>query len=195
MSQTLKKLLLLVTPSWASGITAVVVALIIVGTNYYKSRSDIGALQEGIQSFQTLFGPIYHNLTDTLARNVIASNAPLLLFWALVGAVVYALAVRLFMSFNEIAILEQTLLYTNLDRTSFVRDIVLSSALRLVALFCWFLFCASFFKNILPAATLGATRGNALSATLILAVTLHIHIVFVRLIMLRVRVFSEGIIE
>lgn len=205
MPQIPKKIILLLTPSWPSGLVAIVGATIIVASNYFRSRSDIGALAEGIQGFQTLAGPIYHRLTDSLAHNNLASNLPLLLFWAAVGAAVYVVAVRLFTAFSDTAALEQTMFYSNVKRDSFLESLAVSYGLRLAALFSWFIYCAIFFKSILPMATTAARNAaqvgtlahntGLLGTTLGLVLALHLHVIFARLIMLRLRVFSDASID
>ena len=192
MPPAIKKLVLVLLPSWVSGLAVVVVALIIVAFNYFRSRSDIGALQEGIQGLKFALGPLYHRLTDNLAQNSIANNLPLLLLWAAVGAAVYVLAIRIFASFSTIATLEQTMFYLNLKRDSFVRSIIISFGLRLMALFAWFIYCSVFFKTILPNVASEARNGSLVVPAVGLIVALHIHVIFARLIMLRLRVFSSS---
>ena len=195
MHQTSKKLALVLLPSWVSGLVCVVMALIIVASTYFKSRSDIGALQEGFQGFQAVFGPLYHRLTDRLAQNNIASNLPLLMLWAAVGAAVYIVAVRLFTTFSNTAALEQTMFYSNVKRDSFVRSVAISYGLRLVALFVWFIYCSVFFKTMLPVIITEARKGSLIISVVSLVLALHAHIIFARLIMLRLRVFSDSIVE
>lgn len=202
-----KKLVLLITPSWWSGLTAVTITLLIIGTAYIRTSSSGGLVKDGVTGFQSLFvfSPIYHRLTDALAQNNLASNIPLLLFWSIVGAVVYLIAAWLFTVITKTAALEQTLFYENVSRHSFLESLAVSFGLRLLAVFVWLVYCALFFKSVLPAtvaagkmaamSSLTSSLGPLLLAVVTLFVAIHLHVVFIRMILLRTRVFSDGLAE
>ncbi|MDL2341692.1 MAG: hypothetical protein QFB87_01265 [Patescibacteria group bacterium] len=205
MTHNTKKFLLVITPSWFSGLATVIIAVLVIGSAYFRSRGDSGIFEEGIQGFQTVFSPPYHQLTDRLAQNSVISNIPLLLFWSVVGAIVYLVAVEVFSSFNKTALLEQTLFYTNVRRENLVTSLLASFAVRLAAVFAWLIYCAVFFKLLLPQAVLagqtaGVTRlsshlASLFVALIVLIAAIHIQIVLTRVLLLRVRIFSDGIVD
>lgn len=181
---------LLVTPSALSAAVTIVLALGILVSALVRTHDTSSALAEGLQGFQLTFAPLYHRLTDVLSHNTLLSNLPLLLFWSVVGAVVYLIAVRLYVAFSDTADLEQTLTYANVRRDSLIETLLLSFGLRLVALFGWLIYCAFLFKTIFPRIIAVGSLGHLAVSLLLVTVAVHIHVIFVRLITLRTRIFS-----
>ena len=205
INNKMRNLTLILTPSWVSGLLITVFSLAVVGAAYFKAATTNGPLQEGFQGLQMIsravFYPLYHAVTNTLSVNSFASNLPLLLFWAVVGAVVYLVAVRVSAGFSETAALEQTMTYTNVGRGSLIRSLAITFIIRLVTIFVWFVFWALFVKAIVPfvlskavvaaAETSPSSLISFLIAFGVLVVSLHAHTVFIRLIALRARLFSN----
>lgn len=197
------RFLLLLIPSSASGLGCLTLAALVVMVNYLKSSSGDSAINDGIAGFQVVFNPAYHRLTDGLAQNSLASNLPLLLFWSAIGAFVYVIAVRLVTVFSNTAKFQQSLLYANLERSNVLAVLAINFVVRLAAIFGWFAYCALFFKTLLPYAvnasqqvssgTVVSHVGTLLGAVVLLAIALQIHVIFIRLIMLRLRIFSSTV--
>lgn len=201
----IRKLTLLLTPSWVSGLLIAVFSVAVVGSAYFKATTTYGPLQEGFQGLQmigrTVLYPPYHAVTHTLSVNSFASKLPLLLFWALVGAVVYLVAVRLSAGFSKTAAISQTMTYTNVGRSGLIRSLATSFVIRLVAIFAWFVFWTLFVKIIVPfvlikaadaaAKTPPSSISSVFAAFSVLALSLHMHTVFIRLIALRARLFTN----
>ena len=185
-----KSFILLVTPSALSAAVTVVLALGILVSALVRRHDTTNALAEGLQGFQLTFAPLYHQLTDVLSHNTLLSNLPLLLFWSVVGAVVYLVAVRLYVAFSDTADLEKTFTYANVRRDSLVETLLVSFGLRLVALFGWLIYCAFLFKTIFPRIIAVGNLGHLVVSLLLVTVAVHIHVIFVRLITLRTRIFS-----
>ena len=197
------RFIILLTPSWASSLGCLSVAAIIMTVNYLKSNSGDSAIKNGISDFQSVFSPAYQHLTDGLAQNSLVSNIPLLLFWSVVGAFVYGRATRLVAAFSNMAQLQQSLFYTNVKRNNVLAILAVNFVIRLAALFSWLAYCALFLKTLLPYAVdvsrqvsgglLLKSTLSLLGATVLLTIALQIHVIFIRLILLRVRIFSNTI--
>ncbi len=185
-----KSLFLLITPSALSAVVTIVLALGVIVSAYVRTQGTNGALAEGLHGLNYILGPIYHRLTDVLARNTLLSNLPLLLFWSVVGALVYLIAVRLYVAISNTADLEKTFTYANVRRDSLIESLLLSFGLRLVAFFGWLIYCALLFKTILPRIIAVGSLGHLGLSLLLVAAAVHVHVIFVRLIALRTRIFS-----
>jgi hypothetical protein len=141
----------------------------------------------------------------TLDSNKFISNLPLLLFWCLVGFVVYMFAVNIFGAVQRAAELGDELNhFTNMNRGQIVRESLEKLCIRLVVIVVWIPYILLFFHHIVPyviGLALAASPdlasvtgvGYVVLAPIVLSVSLHVHTVLLRLLVLRPRLFSHAL--
>ena len=141
----------------------------------------------------------------TLDSNKFISNLPLLLFWCLVGFVVYMFAVNIFGVVQRAAELGDELNnFTNLNRGQIIRESLEKLGIRLVVIAVWIPYILLFFHHIIPYViglalaaspelTSASGVGYVILAPVVLAISLHVHTVLLRLLVLRPRLFSHAL--
>ncbi len=149
--------------------------------------------------------------TDSTARaaNVLQKNAAgvigyieLTLFWFVVGLATCALASAIYRTVRSANQARASLYYLHVSRTVFLRELYARLALRGATLAVWFGYSVLTLHILLPYA-LGAIHVAdehfpsigaivlEIGAVCGLSLTLHLHIVLVRLFMLRPRIFHD----
>lgn len=196
----------LLTPSWLSGFVSVVtssgLAIFSVALAHYKGSDT--QLQ-----FYNYNAQRSHEISQTIGRvldsNQLISNLPLLVFWCLVGIVVYLFASNVASAFRQAADLRDQLThFAHISRRSLVRSAGERFGLRLTILLLWIPYLLFFFNQLVPyliALALSASFelttvggiGYLLFAILIGSVGLHLHVVLLRLLILRPRLSSSDI--
>lgn len=194
---------ILLTPSWlstlivltaATGITGGVIAI------SHFSGSDIQALYSSYQANKAQQGLLESYRTDKL--HAIISAAPLMVFWSLIGLVVYLLATNIVGSIKQAGEMKNELDYVNIDRTQLLRTAGLHFLVRVIVMAVWLPYIFFFFHHVLPyvitAATVGAllTIDNILYIALaifVMSFALHIHVILLRLLLLRPRIMSRAL--
>lgn len=206
MQNSLKQIWQVLTPSWLSGLVVTVLCLVgVIGTlivsNYQGSR-----LQQ--QLFEARgSGPLplrsdFQTITDNLAHNQVVSNLPLFLFWAVLGIIVYLAATNLWNVLGSAEELREELNYVNAPKRHLVQNVVVHLAARLVVLAAWLAYVQLFLKVLLPyvldAAHIAAVDllslsgiGYTLLAFAVAWVALQAHVVFLRLVFLRSRLWGD----
>ena len=195
------------TPSWFSGVAAIVTSLVavlgtIIVTNYQGSSLQ-QQLFEAKTSGGSAAGLDYQNITNNLAQNHVIGNLPLFLFWAALGVIVYLLATSLWGGLSNAEELREELDYVNAPRHWIVRTVLVHLLVRLVVVLVWVAYLQLFLKVLLPyvlaVSHVAATNSLSLSgvgyAVLGLAVAfvaLQAHSVLLRLFLLKVRVFGDA---
>lgn len=191
---------LLITPSWLSGLLISLLSALTLLVIFIVTQNDRGIFGEITNGVLDTLQPIYQNITDTLAQNTIISNMPLLIFWSMVGAVVYVIGSQLFNAFTNTIVVDRTFFYANVSQDKFIKSIATSFGLRLVAVFIWVVYCSVFVKSIFPFAV-DIVREAAFQPFLgsipyflygfvVIWLSLHIHTVLFRLIALRARMLG-----
>lgn len=192
-------------PSWLSGLGAatisagVVVATLII-SNYQGSalQQELFEAKAGHASASVLG---FRTITDNLAANPVVSNAPLFLFWAALGVVVYFFAAAAWNALTRAEELREELGYVNAPQASLMRKAAVNLLIRLLGGVLWLgyleLFLKAVFPYVLAAAHIAAVNpaspgsvGYAILAFTILTAALQAHVVFLRLIWLRLRLFG-----
>jgi hypothetical protein len=204
---TLNKIWQLITPSWFSGLfagvlsMAVVVAVIIV--SQYQSSALRQELFEAhqVSTASSTFG--FKTVTDNLAHNSIVNNAPLFLFWAGIGVIVYFFAVSIMGALSSAVEMEQELEYVNAPRERLIKSAAIKTIVRLLILGVWLVYLQVFLRILLPyvlgAAHVAATSSRAVGmlyamlAVAILFLSLQMHVTLFRLVFLRTRVFGSSL--
>lgn len=205
MQNTLKQIWQILTPSWFSGLIAATVSLVaVVGTIVITNYEVSGLRQELFEAKSggaTVQGFDYQAITSHLSQNQLISNLPLFLFWAGLGMVVYLLATSLWGSLANAEELREEMDYVNAPKQWILRTILVHLAVRLVLVLVWVVYLRLSLKVFLPyvlaAAHVAATSlpsasgiGYGLLACMVGFAALHVHVVLLRLLLLKVRAFG-----
>jgi hypothetical protein len=191
-------------PTWVVVLMAVVIGLIlsvgiVAAFNYSNSlHQQLMAIQSPVHAQPQLTQVGEAPPTES---NSILSNVPLLLFYGFIGLVVYIIAVSIVKSLQSVSELRQEMNYVNARPAALRKAFLGNLGVRLGALVGWLLFSEVFVKLVIPyavvadqAATTEVISLSGLSdiavAFLIVAVSIYVNAVFVRLVAVRPRIFS-----
>lgn len=197
-----EKIRMLLIPSWFSGSLAFVASLLltfgaILISHYQASaiRLDFLDYQEG-QMLNT-----YHRVNNSLSTNSIIGNLPLLLFWSLIGLVVYIFVANLFTAIYHTAELKDELEYVHVDRKNLIKAAVTHLLIRVGVLIVWIFYFLFFIHYLFPysiASALASTAERGLQgieygflSIIVMLLSLHLFTVLLRLVLLRPRIFSS----
>jgi ABC-type multidrug transport system permease subunit len=193
------------TPSWLSGLLTLVIALTIVSgtvvTVRYRDSFELWREAHSSQSQPQEYD--YGALDDNFSKSQLISDIPLLIFWSGVGLIIYYFTMSLFKLYRRAVDFEHQLDYVNADRNRLVKAAATKAAFRLAVIVIWFL-CLRFTQHVLLpyVIALSYTGSGSLylnwlqntaylsAATALAALTLHVHVVLLRLAFLRTRLFS-----
>jgi hypothetical protein len=204
----LKQVWLVLMPSWLSGLFAALVSLVmVVGTaiiTNYQGSSLQQQLFEVKSSGGVVSGFDYQNITANLSRNQVIGNLPLFLFWAALGVVVYLLATSLWAGLSNAEELREELDYVNAPKRWIVRTVLVHLLVRLVVVLVWVAYLQLSLRVLLPyvlavahiaATNLASINGIAylLLGLAVAFVAVQAHTVFLRLLLLKVRVFGSAV--
>ncbi|HSX33534.1 MAG TPA: hypothetical protein VLF91_04310 [Candidatus Saccharimonadales bacterium] len=201
-----KRLLrLLLLPSWVSGCLCVVVALgtavgVIISSNYEGSL-----LEQQIHYWRSLHtsSDVAYDASSSFTLGNVFNTAALFVLWALFGLVLYLTVAGLLAALRSAHEVAEETHYVHATRRSVLITVGLHLVVRVGIVAGWFAYLRFFFGVILlhslswlyaAAAnpTTAAGVGNAVLAVVVLTVSLHAHVVLLRLLLLRVRVFNSG---
>lgn len=200
----LNELGVLLKPSWLSGLIAVVVSLVIVvGT--------VAMIHYNGSSWQLLLSHQQHHTVESnsvafeqqVTKNVFVSNLPLLVFWAGVGMIVYSFIIALSDVFRNVLELKEEMHYVHANRKRLLRQAVLHLVLRATFLAVWVACVHYTIHVLLPYIIALAYAGSGdigwlynstylVGALIISAISLHLHTVLLRLVLLKPRLFGQA---
>ena len=181
--------------------TAVIVLALIGGviieTAYHSSSAPRYIAQLGTGNSNGSLSHAYQSANNLLNGESAFSNAPLALFWAMVGIGVYALVSSLMTLIRSVNEVEEEAHYVNLQKDKFIRDTLIHLFSRLLAVLGLWLAAFLIVKYLLPyvlaaahLAGIGHSWQNAILAAIALWLGLHIVVILARLVTLRTRIFS-----
>jgi hypothetical protein len=200
-----KRLGYLLTPSLLSGISTLlisVLALVFASWSYSVGSGAVydflfgpnssGELIQTSRSTISAFG-------DTVFGNPTLNKILYLAFWMFVGLIVYLILFVIIKGTSSAAEEVQETGYANVNRTGQLKMFGVRAGIRLLVAVAWFVYSIFFIKILLPFSVLSARVGAGqlpqlsgwlygIMGLLVLAVSLHIHVIFLRLVLLRVRV-------
>lgn len=187
---------LLVGPSWVSGLVVVFVALsLVIGTvvAVHFRGSSLEFLLHAESAKQQVISNNTESLNDRISGNTLISNIPLLILWGGVGVIAYSFTMKIFGSLQRAINLHDELDYVHADRQKLLKDAGKQLVIRLLLLAVWLAYISLTLHILLPYVIASAYAGSGyiLWALLIAIVTLHIHVVMLRLISLRPRLFGD----
>jgi hypothetical protein len=197
---------ILLSPSWLSGLLTAIaslglVAFSIISSHYNGSNAQLQFLKFNAGRSHDSTRAIGH----TLDKNAIISNLPLMLFWCIVGFIVYMFANNVMVAIQQAAEFRQELdHYANLNRRQLIVHAIEKLGIRLMVLIIWVPYILVFFHVIVPyiiALSLAASPALAspsgisyfILASVVMFVSVHIHVVMLRLLALRPRLLSNAI--
>ena len=202
-------LILLLTPSAFSGFIDVVTGIAVTISTIIISSFQSSSFQQELFNYRS--GQTANNLTygsqrinQGLDSNLLLSNLPLLLFWALVGTVIYLFATSVVGALRNAAEFQDELEFVNADRNDLLKTAIFQLSIRLGVVFVWIFYIRFFFHSLLPysiaaahaASSVGLVSINglayALLAFLVLVIGMHIHTVFFRTLLLKPRIFTKA---
>lgn len=209
----------LLRPSSLSGLLCLLVAFFTVAgvaviANYQGSglQQDLLGLrqrtaeekanQDMYQIYDMSLSDDYGQINDTFADSNLVRNIPVMAFWMFVGMLVYFLVTGISGALGNAKGIEDELHYVHIKRKVLLREVYQKTAIRFCTFLFWLLYIQLFFRIIVPyvlaAAHIGG--GNIVSlraipymilSFVIMTVALHVHVILLRLVMLRPRVFSQ----
>src|SRR5688572_18131033 len=200
---------LFIRPSLFSGfaIVAVVVFLALSGAyDLYKSYPfirDYSYSLELIRSSVSSEDSAWSAVKGTVFSSPVINQAIFIGFWSLVGFISYSICFGLYYWFKDTK--EQLRIHSfdskaSTDKTRKVLGLVNKVFLRLVITVAWIIYSVIYAQFIVPVSTIGFstvesngwTAGwfHILLGFILLLVTTHLHVIFLRLLMLRPRVFG-----
>jgi hypothetical protein len=197
---------LLLTPSWFSGLVAIVAALAVVAGTVFALRyngSDVQLLQQLQANKPHQVTQDYRTLDQHITANTIISDIPLFIFWAGVGILTYSLTINLIRTFGKAAEFRQELDYVHVDRQTLLKETAWRFGARAAALGVWLLYISYSTHVIVPFVTALAYAGSGnlpllsdvgylAGAIGLLALAVHVHIILLRLLLLKPRVLSRA---
>jgi hypothetical protein len=193
-------------PSWLSGLTVVVVSLVVVVGTVVAAHYNGSSLQllhdTQIRSSQNV-DDNYVTLDDGLSASVLISDIPLFLLWGGVGFIAYNFTMNIIGAFRRVIDLEHELDYVHADRQKLIREAVQRLIFEVVMLIIWFLYIQFTLHKLLPYVVALAYAGSGafgwlqntgyiVSSAILLAIGLHLHVISLRLVLLRQRVFRSS---
>jgi hypothetical protein len=197
----------LLLPSWLSGVIALIIGLIIFAGPFLLLHFGTTA-QEGFLGLHIVYQhssltTIAHSVSTQFLGNPHVGQAVFVGFWGAVGLVTYLIGESLVRRAENFFTIVQEFGYVHVARHQLFQYHLVRSAVQILAVIAWCILLSLFIYKILPysiaAAQLssepGATSSNwltslAYSAGCILAI--HALTVFLRLMVLRPRVFGQS---
>lgn len=200
---------LLLTPSWLSGLVAVVIGLIIsVGVIAAFEAHNSTVQQQLIAWQQTQPQAPVTEPGQTVSASSLSSDLkgtwPLLIFWSVVGIAVYIIVAGIMHSLSEANELRREMGFVNAKPTAIMAETVAHAILRAFAGFLAIVFAAAILKQIIPYSITAAhaaasdllTVNGALYSVLsfsLIFFSLHLETILMRLSMGRLRLGSTGV--
>lgn len=205
-----KLLGIFLTPSWFSGLAAIVVGCVIMGGTIAFTHVGTTARQSILGLHDAYvggsFGKSVAVVSNRLAQNTTLNNVLLFLMWGSVGLVVYSIVQGVANEFRQAdQLLHELKSVSARSRQAIVREATVHALIRLIALACWWLLFRYTIYHLLPQ-TIAASHASALHlvdvhgwirsllAVVSLMLALHVLTVLLRLVIFRPRVFDSDII-
>jgi hypothetical protein len=195
-------LVLLLTPSWLSGSIAVLSALVLSVGTLIIVRYQSSSIRLDYLSYQAShISHVDQELGNQVLTNSFIANLPLLVFWSLVGMVVYLFVSNIFAAIGSTAEFNEELNYVHADRRHLLHQAFEHLAIRLAVLAVWAVYLLLFFHQILPYCIAASLVGSAYfsfwqSASYlglamgVMMLAIHLHTILLRLLLFRPRVLS-----
>ena len=201
-NQKLEHLGLLLLPSMLGLTLSIVLAVFAIGATFIANSASADVnLSGGLQLLSSFSSENLDTLKQTLARNEIIGSLPLTLFWAAVGLVVYTSATHLYAIFANAEQLREQMEFVHASRREMLIDALEKVMLRIVAIIAWFGLIKLSIEALVPyvGSSLQIAAGSmqlvdkigySALAAMTLVFSIHLHVMLIRLITLRYRLFG-----
>ena len=133
----IKKLRYFATPSWLSGIIAVILPILIIidsGITAHFKQVYVYPIGYLINRDTTGIFNKYDSIVEHLSHNQILNSLYLYLFWIIVGIVVYFITNKIVNYFKDAVEIEKELFYMNTDRKTLLGSVLRVIEIRIIAL-------------------------------------------------------------
>lgn len=210
VSGDLKLLGVFLSPSWLSGLVAVVAGVSVIGGSIALTHLG-GAAQQSLLGLhlayrQSSVGASVQTIGNSFAGNTQINNVLLFLFWGMVGLVVYSIAQSAVSEFKNADELLHELASARAKRLGIMENVASRTLIRLGALVAWWLLSRFMVYKLVPYAiasahlsalhlTSAADWWRTLLAGLACILGVHLLAVLLRLVTLRARLFDSEIVE
>jgi hypothetical protein len=202
-----RKTKLFITPSWLSGVIAIVLGLVMTaGLVIIINLKDNGTIQaidsviKARPSHLLLTLPGQNSSHDTSS---LASTWPLLAFWAFIGLIAFVITEEIVKSFTKSKHFLEELHYVNARPKDNLRFAIIKLSTRLAILITWLVFTNLFFKEIMPwSIKIANTYSQHLEelkayeklaeSFIVTTLCLHLHTVFMRATIGKPRLFTSA---
>ena len=207
MSETTKRLpykrvLELLSPSALGSVIYLVASLSLVLSVIFINRYRSSSLKLQYQYYQSHHTISNSYLTGSILQNSVVKDLPLVLFWALVGVVVYLIGFDVIKTLRSAVELREELNYVHVHRLSLIKDVFTKFAVRVVAIGLLLPCLLIFFHRIIPycikiailttaAGNLVGVIGYTVLAIIVASAAIHINLILIRLVFLKPRLFSN----
>lgn len=203
------RLLQVMLPSLASAVSVIIFGGVVLtaATFYYLSGSGLiynflfgnnSSVELQSQSRSTIV-----SFSNTVFGNPTLNKILYFAFWMLIGLLVYFLLYIVIKGTSSAVEEIEESKYTNASTKELTNQIIYRLLIRVVLIVSWIIYWILFIKSVLPfcvtatrvgAANLPSWNGISymLLAGLLFALSLHVHIIFMRLISLRVRLLNSS---
>lgn len=200
---------LLLIPSFLSTSVSLIIALGIFAAKLLQTGNNKSSIERSISAFSNISWvqnatQAFHTVIAYIDNAQFTGTLTLALFWSCVGLLVYALLLRAKTAVGEAHALQSELHYANQNRKAFVMSFLERLGLRLVTLIVLLGSIRYILKNVSPKVNKTFTEvvhnnlsfeavGKWFLAILIIIAVLHVLVVLIRLLFLRVRLFSQTV--
>ncbi len=193
-------------PSWLSGLVTVTLSLAVVLGSAALAHYQGSTLQFLVALHNSQNHSVqssYQTVGNNLSASSFISNVPLFIFWGAVGGVAYLFLSNVVNGLYKAKQLRQEMDYVHADSQALLRQAAIHLVVRLGVLLVWFVHIKLTLHVFLPyilavtyagagALNLLVTVGYFVLAISVLAVSLHVHVVLLRLLLLRSRMFGQS---
>ncbi|HSX47380.1 MAG TPA: hypothetical protein VLF63_01255 [Patescibacteria group bacterium] len=202
-----KRLIFLLKPSWISGLLAVLIAFVLTVGVILTFNLNNSQLKQDLLSFEhtpssqpalTLPGE-----APSTPKNSLQGTLPLVAFWGMTGLVVYFIVEYFVKIIRNTEEFTKELSYVHVKRNAMIKNAFEYIILRLVSALLWLILLDLFFKQIIPysislshravsSATVVNSIMDGLAAFIIIVITLHLNVIFLRLVFRRARIIGSA---
>lgn len=198
---------ILLSPSWLSGLVAVIAGLVISVGVIIAFNANNSSITQQLTSWQQSqpADAIKPFVRDPEANKPTLKNSwPLLIVWSIIGLAVYTIAATIIHSISKAEEVRESLGYVNANRDKIIKLEAEQILLRVLAAITLGILISLFIKTVVPYSITAAHASasdlisltGALYALLsfaIVVVSLHLQTIFLRMSLGRIRLFSDVI--
>ncbi|MCW1908297.1 MAG: hypothetical protein KIH63_003055 [Candidatus Saccharibacteria bacterium] len=198
----------LLTPSFASATTVIGATVVFLGGATFITSSDSGALYEWLFGETSSASQIetaksaLQTVNDTVLGNSTLNQLLFFVLWALIGLAVYVIIAGINREVSSVSEDLEDMVGKNTHTDEIRHEIITKAILRMVFIACWGIYAVFSVRIYLPFSFLCARIGGTqlseisgwlfiLAGTLTMLLSLHMHVVFARLVMLKTRLFEN----